>query len=55
MESASGFLGGLEVHPGFEAIMAASYSKRLISTNLRSDFLQLLQQNCILVSNYSEY
>ena len=29
-------------HLGFEAIMAASYSKRLISTNLRSDFLKLL-------------
>ena len=42
-------------HLGFEAIMAASYSKRLISTNLRSDFLKLLQQNCILVSNYREY
>ena len=42
-------------HLGFEAIMAASYSKRLISTNLRSDFLKLLQQNCISVSNYREY
>ena len=29
-------------HLGFEAIMAANYSKRLISTNLRSDFLKLL-------------
>ena len=59
MDSASGKVSEVvwTFHPGFEAIMAASYNtgKRLISTNLQSDILKLLQQNCSLVSNYREH